>query len=317
MARFRGFAMTGEATGRIGFGTGHLYAGRARTGAVALVRAAIDAGISWIDTAPLYGHGAAEGIVGEAIAGQRDSLTLVSKVGILPSRLNLAYKLHVRLAKLAGKLPAGRTILPPPPERHPQFHVFAPAAVRFSVERSLAALRTDRIDWLLLHECEPDEAAQAELLDLLDRLVSEGKILGYGTATQRDSTAQIAASTQGARFGLMQVPALAPASPPDRFTPMPGQGIVLHSVLAANLKSVLARLQTDPGLRATAMHLGIDPDQSDLARRLIAHAARQPGVRTVLFSTSDAARLADTAQALSLSPKDADAGAQLMMAGDA
>lgn len=51
-----------------------------RAAAIAAIRAAIDAGLTHIDTAELYGYGEVEKLVGEAIAGHRDRLYLVSKV---------------------------------------------------------------------------------------------------------------------------------------------------------------------------------------------------------------------------------------------
>ncbi len=54
-----------------------------RSHEVAAIRAGLDAGLTLIDTAEMYGDGGAERVVGEAIAGRREGLQLVSKV--LPS----------------------------------------------------------------------------------------------------------------------------------------------------------------------------------------------------------------------------------------
>ena len=48
------------------------------------IRAGLDAGIDWIDTAEVYGDGVSELIVGRAIAGRRDELTLATKVAPAP-----------------------------------------------------------------------------------------------------------------------------------------------------------------------------------------------------------------------------------------
>ena len=79
---------------------------------VAVLRYALDRGIALIDTAEMYGEGGAEDVVGEAIAGRRDEVFVVSKV--YPHN-------------------AGRE------------------AARKACERSLKRLRTDRIDVYLLH----------------------------------------------------------------------------------------------------------------------------------------------------------------------
>jgi diketogulonate reductase-like aldo/keto reductase len=83
-----------------------------RASAIAALRLGLDLGMTHIDTAEMYGDGAAEEIVGEAIAGRRDQVFLVSKV--LPQN-----------ASWSGTIAA--------------------------CERSLARLDTDRLDCYLLH----------------------------------------------------------------------------------------------------------------------------------------------------------------------
>lgn len=51
------------------------------TESIRAIRAGLDAGINWIDTAAIYGHGRAEQIVGEAIAGRRDQVIVATKCG--------------------------------------------------------------------------------------------------------------------------------------------------------------------------------------------------------------------------------------------
>ena len=84
------------------------------------IRAGLDAGIDWIDTAEVYGDGVSELIVGRAIAGRRDELTLATKVAPAPDGSG-----------------------------------FTPAQVRSACEKSLGRLGTDRIDLYQLHW--PDE----------------------------------------------------------------------------------------------------------------------------------------------------------------
>src|SRR5690349_24742944 len=71
----------------VGQGTWYLEQGDRRE-AIAALRAGLDAGLTHVDTAEMYGDGAAEEIVGEAIAGRRDEVFLTSKV--LPSNASRA-----------------------------------------------------------------------------------------------------------------------------------------------------------------------------------------------------------------------------------
>jgi diketogulonate reductase-like aldo/keto reductase len=106
----RPFGPTATPVPRIGLGTYRMEMERKR--AVAAIRLALELGLTHIDTAEMYGSGAVEAIVGEAIAGRRDEVFLVSKV--LPTN-----------ASRAG--------------------------VRSACARSLERLRTDRLDLYLLH----------------------------------------------------------------------------------------------------------------------------------------------------------------------
>ena len=107
----RPFGWTGQPVAVIGQGTWQMEADDRAT-AVRAIRRGLDLGVTHLDTAEMYGSGEAERIVGEAIAGRRDEVFLVSKV--LPHN-----------ASRAGTLRA--------------------------CEQSLARLRTDRLDVYLLH----------------------------------------------------------------------------------------------------------------------------------------------------------------------
>ena len=110
-----------------------------RPTAVAALRRGLDLGMTHVDTAEMYGD--AEIVIGEAIAGRRDEVFLVSKV--LPSN-----------ASRAGTLAA--------------------------CERSLARLRTDRLDCYLLHW--PGPHPLEETFAGFERLCEQGKLLSWGVS---------------------------------------------------------------------------------------------------------------------------------------
>lgn len=103
----------GEAVPVLGQGTWYLGEGRRpRAEEIAALRLGIDLGMFLIDTAEMYGNGAAEKLIGEAIAGRRDEVFLVSKV-------------------LPGNATRSGTVA--------------------ACDRSLERLRTDQLDLYLLH----------------------------------------------------------------------------------------------------------------------------------------------------------------------
>jgi diketogulonate reductase-like aldo/keto reductase len=75
----RGFGGTGRQVAVVGQGTWYIERA-ARAEAVAALRRGLDLGMTHVDTAEMYGSGAAERVVGEAIAGRREEVFLVSKV---------------------------------------------------------------------------------------------------------------------------------------------------------------------------------------------------------------------------------------------
>jgi diketogulonate reductase-like aldo/keto reductase len=109
--RYRRFGTSARDVAVIGQGTWYIEHADRRV-AIAALRRGLDLGMNHIDTAEMYGDGAAERVVGEAIAGRREEAFIVSKV--LPHN-----------ASRAGTVAA--------------------------CERSLARLATDRLDCYLLH----------------------------------------------------------------------------------------------------------------------------------------------------------------------
>ena len=52
--------------------------------AIQAIHTALDYGVNWIDTAPFYGWGRAEELVGQALQGKRDQILLFTKCGTIP-----------------------------------------------------------------------------------------------------------------------------------------------------------------------------------------------------------------------------------------
>lgn len=137
---------------RLGMGTG-----KSTAESVALVRAALDLGVSIIDTASVYGT---EAIVGEALTGRRDQVVLSTKAS----------------SAVRGEVPdADRGV--------------TPAELRRSVEESLVRLRTDYVDILHLHAVSAShyDHCAAALMPELDRLRAEGKVRFFGITERFNS----------------------------------------------------------------------------------------------------------------------------------
>jgi len=135
----------------------------------AVVEAALEAGITFLDTADIYGETRSEEYLGRILEGRRDAVVLATKFG----------------SRIDDERPGGAS----------------PAYIRRAVDDSLRRLRTDRIDLYQLHE--PDERTPiAETLRVLDELVQEGKVREIGcsnfsAAQLREAAAAVAPGAKG------------------------------------------------------------------------------------------------------------------------
>jgi len=134
--------------------------------AVNAIRAAIDAGTNAIDTAPVYGFGHSEEIVGRAIAGRRDEVVLMSKVGLRWDDPRGTF--YFKTVDQDGK---PREI----------WRNSRPDAVMAEVEHSLRRLKTDRIDLIQVHRDDPSTPVD-ETMRALAKLVEQGKLRAVGVS---------------------------------------------------------------------------------------------------------------------------------------
>ncbi len=133
---------------RMGFGAMHLPASpdEARRDAIAVARRAVDLGVTLIDTAHLYGWGANEELLAEALHPYPEELLIATKVGVAPPT-------PAHEADLCGR---------------PEF-------LRAQVDDGLRRLRLERLDLLQLHRVDP-KVPLADQVGTLRDLRDAGKI---------------------------------------------------------------------------------------------------------------------------------------------
>jgi len=139
---------------------------------VAVVDAALDAGINFLDTADIYGGTESEEFLGRALEGRRDRVVLATKFGMKVDEQRQGAK---------------------------------PDYARRACEDSLRRLRTDRIDLYQLHQPDPSTPI-ADTLGALDELVRSGKVreIGCSNFSVEQLREAKAAAGQGARFVSVQ-----------------------------------------------------------------------------------------------------------------
>lgn len=290
----------------LGYGCSLLMGRITRRQSIALVKTAFDAGIRHFDTAPSYGLGQAERVLGEAIGSQRDQVTITTKYGIRPPRnrslVGLARHLLLPIAK---RLPGVKTQLSRAARGLASRARFSPDELRASVDASLAALRTDFIDILLLHEATVDDLSD-ELLDALEKTVKEGKIRTFGIGSEARAIGPIYRTDR--RFcPILQFEwsVLSPDEP--RYA---GSFVITHRSLSANFLQLQAWLGGNPQVAAAwSKELDVDVANPLVLSRLMLAAARHANVRGItLFSSRNAQNIRANAQAF-LDNADFRAGA--------
>jgi len=113
--------------------------------AIRTIQVALDLGVNWIDTAPFYGWGRAEQIVGKALKGNREKAYIFTKCGTLQD------------------------------EQVGEREDLSPASIRREVESSLRNLQTDYIDLYQFHDPDPNTPIEESWV-AMQTLIEEGKV---------------------------------------------------------------------------------------------------------------------------------------------
>jgi aryl-alcohol dehydrogenase-like predicted oxidoreductase len=132
---------------------------------IRLIRTAVDRGVTFFDTAEVYGPYANEELVGEALAPIRDQVVIATKFGF-----------NIENGKQAG--------LDSRPEH-----------IREVAEASLKRMRTDRIDLFYQHRVDPEVPIE-EVAGAVKELIHEGKVLAFGMSEAAAQTLRRAHAVQ-------------------------------------------------------------------------------------------------------------------------
>lgn len=159
----REIGQSGIHTSVIGLGTwamgGWMWGGTDEKAAIEAIHASLDCGVSLIDTAPAYGLGVSEQLVGKAIKGKRDQVVLATKCGLVwhTDKGNHFFDEN-------GK---------------PVHRYLGADAINYEVEQSLKRLQTDYIDLYITHWQDPTTPIE-ETMNALLELKKAGKIRAIG-----------------------------------------------------------------------------------------------------------------------------------------
>lgn len=168
---------------------GWMWGGNDEMDAIKAIQTSLELGVTSIDTAPVYGQGASELIVGKALKGvRRDQVQILTKFGMRwdDTKGSLAFK---------SKDNTGRDI---------DIYKYAgPESIVFEVEQSLRRLQTDYIDLYQIHW--PDVTTPIEItFEAVAKLIQQGKVRYAGVCNY--SAAQMEEAEKVVQLASNQVP---------------------------------------------------------------------------------------------------------------
>ncbi|MDA8375731.1 MAG: aldo/keto reductase [Planctomycetia bacterium] len=276
----------------LGLGTTCLGSLRNTSERLALLEAAFDAGIRHFDTAPSYGYGEAERLLGDFTRGKRDQLTITTKYGIEPPALVQARWVNLLARRVVRALPSVKAMLSRRAQQFTTHPAFTADAARKSLDRSLLALKTDRVELLLLHEPTLDDAASAEIHQFFEDELKKGRIRAYGSSGRTKAIEQIVSAGLPTASWLQfednvltrNLESLRPG----------GERCITFRTFLSALGELRAWLNTNPAHRtewASELQIDVTKD-SELADLLLAASLLRNSGGVVLFSTRRASHIA-------------------------
>lgn len=279
--------------GRLGFGCSQL-AGLSRQDRHRLLEQVLQHGITHFDVARSYGLGRAEVALGEFLRPHQGAVSVTTKAGIRPG--SLARGILAKSVQRATPTGRGRSLTRRLESRPSRGH-FSASEVESDLTRSLRALRVERVDVYLLHECCLADLSD-ELFSFLDERRGAGVIGAFGIGTSSSETGEII--TRWPEFArVIQVKSSA-CAPPSLGSFGEAEQVFTHGAMS-EASRIRARSLEDAAFRkGLQREFGIDPaDLRSLTRLLLSYALQRVPRATVLFSTRSPAHVAEAAAALS------------------
>ena len=272
--------------------------------ALEAIRATIDSGIDAIDTAPIYGCGHSEELVGKALTGQRGKVKILTKCGLLWDDRSGEFYFELK------ETPFGHPVT--------VYKNVRADSILKECEASLRRLRTDYIDLYQVHWPSPTAPAE-ETMGALNRLKQQGKIREI--AVSNYSSAQIEEARKYAnvvsdqiKYNLLERDIEKDALP---YCHRNNIGVIAYSPMAMGI--LTGKVTEDREFPATDFRKGMplyakhnrtpilqaldkirpiaEAHNTGLAQLAVAWVLAQPGVTTALVGARNAAQVKQNAQA--------------------
>jgi D-threo-aldose 1-dehydrogenase len=284
----------------IGFGCSSLTS-VGRKNAIRLLETAFDAGIRHFDVARYYGYGETEGILGTFIKSCRAQITVTTKFGIEPPRRTNALRFALGVGRRILRLvPSARKLAQQRASALVKGNAFSAADANRNLETSLRELRTDYIDFYLLHDYVAGSHSSGELIAFLVQAVKAGKIRCFGLGTSIENVLR-ALDCEPDLCGVIQFQDSVITRNRDKLpSQSPHKVVITHGSLAGAFRSLSSFFKANHN-RAKEWSAGLDVDCSDektLAALLLNFSVDANPNGLLLFSARSPDRIKDNTKAV-------------------
>jgi aryl-alcohol dehydrogenase-like predicted oxidoreductase len=273
--------------------------------ALRLIGSALDAGVTFFDTADIYGQGASETLLGQATRSRRDQVVIATKAGYCLSPLgSIARRLKPLLRRIIRLSPGfAKTVTKVRAAQHQQS--FSADYLAGRIEASLRRLQTDALDLFQLHSPPTAVLERGEVFEALAKFRAAGKIRHYGIACLSATDASLWLDQPGVAAIQLELSLLSPqvigAMPQS--AQAKGVGIIARQALAGGLllrsagelrpEHCPSREEDFKTLRAWLERLEKLASEANCSVRELAlrYMVQLEGVSSTLIGTTDVAHL--------------------------
>lgn len=278
--KFRSRFGAGLETTRLGFGCSALLGPRSEEEALRLLSTVYNSGIRHFDTAPIYGYGEAEKVLGKFLQGRRDQVTVTTKFGIEPGITFPGHRFVLATVRKAMRLVKPiRRLVRKNAGQVMQGGDFSVDKAKDSLDSSLTKLNTDYVDVFLLHDCSSEDVTE-ELILFLDQAMSRGRIKLCGLGTSKHEIDRIVSRFPGL-FKVLQY----------KYVDYEDSGeetLVINHGIFDRLYWIYNKIKHDPELFSKWDNeiVELDFNKVSVANLLMSRAYRHNENRILLFSST-------------------------------
>jgi aryl-alcohol dehydrogenase-like predicted oxidoreductase len=217
--------------------------------------------VTWFDLAPAYGAGEAETIFSKYLAGRRDGVSILTKVGLAPPRrsplLRTAYAVARPLLGIAHGL--RKTARGTGATRNRALEI-TPQLIESSIAQSLAKLGTEHVEVLALHDPDPRAVVDEKVLRALQRVLERGQARFVGVAGSLEAC--LAGARPGFPYAVFQTAVRPGADHVGAIRSTAGREVTIigHSVFGVDgtKDRLMATMRADASARARLVQAGYD-----------------------------------------------------------